>query len=91
MSEFTAALHHIFLEGASVLVALHPLVYALAVLNLVLELAFVRATISIHGKAVTVTFVQMEFAFILGQDAIGVTLAVINLKAEPMSNFLVID
>jgi hypothetical protein len=90
VSEFTATLHHSFLKLAFVFVTLHPLERTLTIVELTLELTFVRGTISIHGVALSLSLIHAPVSFIFGQNTIIVALTVIDLETVAMSNFLVI-
>ena len=87
MGELAASLHHALLERTPILMTLNPLEDALAIMLLILEVALVGGAICVHGKSTTVSLVYVPGALVLCQDAVSVSLAVIDLETVPVSHF----
>ena len=86
--ELAFAVHEALAEAAFVLVALRPREFSFAIHNIMRKLAGVAAAIGVHGSAVAVLLVTDPAALVLGNDAILVWLAAVDLKTMTVSNHL---
>lgn len=60
-------------------------------MEFILELALVAAAVRVHGVAIAMSSVHVPLTLILGQNTVGVPLAVIDLEAVPVSDLLEIN